>query len=392
MKTSRSRRVIALGLAAALAFLGGGVSHILAQATCGPFTDVSGNLCPSVLEIYTLGITTGTSATTYSPDNTVTRGQMARFLTRTVDQLLLRGGRRAALGQFWNSVPYPNTSLGLTTVGSAPLLLQSDGTDVWVANLGGTVSRVRASDGKLIETWTGATAASSVLVAMGRVFITGFTSPATLYMIDPAQPAGAVTTVANSLGSEPQGIAFDGARIWTANNGSVSIITPGGAPPWPVTTVSSGFVSLLDGILYDGSNVWVAEDGNPGSLKKLDGNGNILQSVIVGQNPQYLGFDGRNIWVPNPTSNTVSVVSPPTGTVLQTLSGNGLNNPIATAFDGQRILVTNNGGHSVSVFKAADLTPLGSFPLPQNSAPVGTCSDGVNFWIALNFTGQIARF
>lgn len=33
--------------------------------------------------IYNLGITTGTSAITYSPGNTVTRDQMAAFLART---------------------------------------------------------------------------------------------------------------------------------------------------------------------------------------------------------------------------------------------------------------------------------------------------------------------
>ena len=37
--------------------------------------------------IYGLGITTGTSADTYSPQNNVTRGQMAAFLARLWEAL-----------------------------------------------------------------------------------------------------------------------------------------------------------------------------------------------------------------------------------------------------------------------------------------------------------------
>src|SRR5262249_20570220 len=53
---------------------------------CGPFTDVAADaFCPFVLEIFYLGITTGTTATTYDPTGNVTRLQMAAFLSRTVD-------------------------------------------------------------------------------------------------------------------------------------------------------------------------------------------------------------------------------------------------------------------------------------------------------------------
>src|SRR5262252_4957711 len=82
---------------------------------CGPFTDVAADVfCPFVLEIFYLGITTGTTATTYDPAGNVTRLQMAAFLSRSVDALLKRGSRRAALGQF--STPKPGTVLAQTTV------------------------------------------------------------------------------------------------------------------------------------------------------------------------------------------------------------------------------------------------------------------------------------
>jgi sugar lactone lactonase YvrE len=228
---------------------------------------------------------------------------------------------------------------------------------------------------------------------MGRVFVTGAVNPGSLYRIDPSQAAGAVTTV-GTLGDNAIGIAFDGSRIWTANYGgaagSVSIVTPGATIPWTVTTITTGFANPL-GALYDGSSVWVTDSG-AGTLLKLDGAGAILQTVTVGGVPQYPAFDGANIWVPNQGSFTVSVVRASSGSVLATLTGNGLVSPTAAAFDGQRILVTDQTGNAVSLWKAADLTTLGSFSSGPSTTPFGACSDGVNFWITLAGKGQIARF
>jgi len=80
------------------------------------------------------------------------------------------------------------------------------------------------------------------------------------------------------------------------------------------------------------------------------------------------------------------------GTVLATLSGNGLSGSTMAAFDGERILITNTGGNSVSLWRASDLTPLGAFSTGTNTGPFGACSDGVNFWITLNKADMLARF
>jgi DNA-binding beta-propeller fold protein YncE len=254
---------------------------------------------------------------------------------------------------------------------------------------GGTVSRVRASDGRLLETWTGAAGAAGLIVAIGRVFVTGQTVPNSLYQIDPSQPAGAVTTVATNLGNDPFGVAFDGTRLWTANiGGSVSIVTPGPAIPWTVTTVTTGFMFPV-GALYDGANVWV-RDAGAGTLLKLDGSGAILQTITVGTTPvgELPIFDGTNIWQPNFASNSVWVVRASSGAVLATLTGNGLSGPTSAAFDGERVLVTNSAG-SVSLWKAVDFTSLGSFPTGASTNLA--CSDGVNFWITLS-PNKLARF
>ncbi len=392
MAPTRSSRVAPAFAASVLVVLLGASSALF--GLCGPFTDTANDgFCPFVLEIFYLGVTSGTTPTTYDPTSSISRLQMAAFLSRSVDGVLKRGSRRAALNRFWGTEA--NASLALTTVGSAPRLLASDGEDIWVANVSGTVSRVHASDGKLLETWTGATSAFCILSAMGRVFATGQTSPGNLYRIDPSQPAGAVTTVASNVGVNSKGIAYDGSRIWTANigsPGSVSIVTPGAAIPWTVTTVTAGFGSL-NGMLYDGANIWVT-DPSLGILLKLDLAGSILQTVTVGAAPQFPAFDGSNIWVPNNVSSSVSVVRASNGAVLATLTGNGMNLPLTAAFDGQRILVTNiaGGADTVSLWKAADLTAIGSFGTGASTGPYGACSDGINFWITLFSTGQMERF
>ena len=175
MNQFRRRRTHFLFAAVAAAILSGAGSALL--GICGPFTDVTdATFCPFVLEIFTLGITTGTTPTTYDPTSPVSRLQMAAFLSRSVDGVLKRGSRRAALDQFWTT--QNSTVLALTTVGLGPNLVKSDGADVWVANVGdNTVSRVRASDGKLLETWTGATSAYGIRGAMGRILVTGFLNP-----------------------------------------------------------------------------------------------------------------------------------------------------------------------------------------------------------------------
>src|SRR5580765_4891697 len=142
-----ARRAAGFLLLAASAILFGGAGALL--GTCGLFTDVAADsFCPFVLEIFYLGITTGTTPTTYDSAGNVSRLQMAAFLSRTVDGTLKRGGRRAALDQFWT--PKKETSLGLTAVGATPEFVKADGDDVWVASFGaGTVSQVHAGNGKL---------------------------------------------------------------------------------------------------------------------------------------------------------------------------------------------------------------------------------------------------
>ena len=389
--TDAFRRATGILLLSSTALLCGGASAIF--GVCGPFTDVAADVfCPFVLEVFYIGITTGTTPTTYDPTSAVSRLQMAAFLSRTVDGVLKRGSRRAALNRFATPQATLLMNLGAVGVGTSPQLVASDGADIWVANqVAGTLSRVRASDGKLLDTWTGAVGAFGVLSLEGRIFASGQTAPGTLYALDPGLPPGIVTSVATNLGNGPNGIAFDGNRIWTANViGSVSFVTPVPGLPWTATTVTAGFLSPT-GALFDGASIWVT-DYTASKLFRLSGSGAITLTVTVGDGPAHPTFDGANIWVPDRVASSVSVVRASTGVVLATLTGNGLAFPVAAAFDGERILIANELGDSVSLWKAADLTSIGSISTGSTTNPKGACSDGANFWVTLGTTNQLVRF
>ena len=382
-----SARVRPLLLVAALlsaVSAGGAVRRV--QDTCGPFTDVSALFCPYVLEAYYTGITAGTSPTTFSPDMPITRGQAAVFAAKGLNQAIARSSRRAALGQWWpTSTPHYDAGLGVTQTvdyGGVPV---SDGMDIWIPT-GHSVSRVRASDGKLLETWTGTPSSTAALSAMGRIFVAGDLGGG-LYMIDPSSPPGDATLVATGLGVYAQSIAFDGNRIWTANccaqsippppPGSISIVTPG---TWAVQTITDGF-SAPQGIVFDGTSMWVTD--GPGLLR-LDPAGAVLQTVTVAGAGGRPVFDGANVWVA--TSTGVAVVRASTGDVVASLTGDEFLAPRSLAFDGSRILAVGDTG-AIALWDAQSLAPLGTFSTGYNLG-VAACSDGVNFWLSVMNLGK----
>lgn len=363
-----------------------------------PFTDVAGNafFC-QIAEAYFSGLTNGTTATTYSPSTSVAREQMAAFVTRTLDQSLKRGSQRAALGQFWQTKRI--TNLNRWDFGNAPFGIKSDGQDLWVANSGaGSVFRLRSSTGELVDFVGGMPPLRDVLIAGGQVFVTAQGGPGRLYRIDPKQSPLNFTPVISSLPGAPMDLAFDGEKVWVANDngssGSVSLVDPL-TGHFDTNAPLVGLVSPR-GLVFDGTNMWITDrkdyGATPGELIKLDAQGNLLQHVTLGGSPQKAIFDGVNIWVPNQASHTVSVVRAATGVVIATLSGNGLNGPMGIAFDGERILVANLLGHSLSLWRATDLAPLGTVSVGADAYPTDVCSDGINFFITLNGNSKLVRF
>jgi sugar lactone lactonase YvrE len=371
-----------------------------------PFTDVPASnvfFC-AIASAYVTGLTNGTSASTYGPSTSVPREQMAAFVTRTLDQSLKRGSQRAAAQQWWQ--PSNVSVLRSTSFNSIDSLdlhgIAWDGTDLWLGSPGiHTVQRVRASDGKVLSNYFEPNLnPHDLIVAAGYVFVASpqGSGPGRVYRIDPRLlpgDTGSLTLFEDNTGVNPVGITFDGQRLWTANSLGGGSITRIVHSTGIEATFTSGFVSPAD-ILWDGENLWVTDKG-AGNVKRVDpATGTVEQFIQLGGEPSELLFDGANLWVSNPASNNITVIRAVgglRGTVLDTITGNGLNTPRGMAFDGERVLVTNNIAlGSVSLFKASDLTPLGNLFTGVNSNPLAACSDGLNFWIVRPGLEDIARF
>jgi hypothetical protein len=371
------------------------------QMTTLPFDDVLpvNTFFCAIAEAFFSGLTNGTSSTTYSPSAPVPREQMAAFVTRTMDQSLRRGSRRAALGHWWT--PKVSDALKETSIGAGLEFVASDGEHIWVPNLVSSITRVQASTGKIVDSFlpSHTIIPRGILIAAGYVWVVGnciLCGPP--YVITRFNPVDG-SDVQGTVATEPVTLAFGGQYIWTANNGSgpnTGSITrvPVSMDAGSITTFAAGFNQPI-GILYDGANLWITDAGD-NSLKRVNtANGTVLQSVPVGLLPGAFAFDGTNLWVPCFSGNVVYVVRAvggSQGTVLAQLTGNGLSGPHTVAFDGERICVTNYFGDSVSLWKAADLTPLGNFSTGAGTHPTGVCNDGVNFWIVLQNANSIVRF
>jgi DNA-binding beta-propeller fold protein YncE len=66
----------------------------------------------------------------------------------------------------------------------------------------------------------------------------------------------------------------------------------------------------------------------------------------VGSSPQFIAFDGTNLWVTNLGSNNITKLRDCDGAVLGTFpTGNA---PVGIAFDGANVWTANNIGGSVS--------------------------------------------
>jgi hypothetical protein len=374
-------------------------------STTLPFTDVAaGNIffC-SIASAYFTGLTSGTTATTYAPTANVTREQMAAFTTRTLDQAIKRGSKRAALGEWWTNRAPVNRVFSLTG-GNNARFLACDGLTVWVSNTeSNSVSRVDIKTGQLICTLTGVPIPEQMVIVSGFVYVASFDSPGVIYVASIKDTAnGSMDAIAANLGNNPAGITCDGENLWTANvgtgpgTGSISRMKIGIFTPTNFTTGLSQPV----GILFDGANLWVTDQGDT-SLKRINTmSGAVLQTIALSGTVGLPVFDGTNLWIPCSGPDQVYVVRGVgglAGTVLAQLTGNGLSGCSQAAFDGERICVVNPAGDSVSLWKASDLSPIGSFSISFSSYdPRGVCSDGTTFFIGLRSSvgtpGAVARF
>ncbi len=103
-----------------------------------------------------------------------------------------------------------------------------------------------------------------------------------------------------TVGSNPLGIAFDGANMWIANrsSGTVSKLRASDGATLGTFTIGGGPY----GVALDGTNIWVG--GDPGVDELRTSDGAILAVYNLGGNAiTGLAFDGASIWFSDLSTN-----------------------------------------------------------------------------------------
>ena len=184
------------------------------------------------------------------------------------------------------------------------------------------------------------------------------------------------------VGSQPTGVAFDGANIWVSNNSSNSVTKLRASDAMDLGTFRTG--SYPVGIAFDGANIWVANYGFNGSgstvTKLRASDGAELGEYRTGKGPRGLAFDGSNIWVADSAGDTVTKLRTSDGAILGTFAVGP--SPECIAFDGNSVWVTNRDSDSVTKLSAITGATLGIFPVGHG--PFGILFDGANVWVANN--------
>jgi YVTN family beta-propeller protein len=201
------------------------------------------------------GVTTGTSATTFSPDDPVTRGQNVTFMYRHQKQVI-----DPLLDDIRNNVNTAQTDASAAQTTAAGAQTAADVLGDRVDALGRSVPLLQWSNWATI-----------------------------------------------GVGDGPFAVAFDGTHMWVANrfDGTVSKIVA-------ATGVVADTIAVGDaprGVAFDGTHIWVTNDGGNTVSKIVAATGAVTATIDVGNGPGGVAFDGTHMWVTNSLDDTVSKIA-----------------------------------------------------------------------------------
>ncbi|MFA5130078.1 MAG: hypothetical protein WC477_04135 [Patescibacteria group bacterium] len=275
-----------------------------------------------------------------------------------------------------------------TTVGTAPHSMAFDGAYVWVMNRDSNdISKVDPRTNTVVAT----VALSNQSFGGGNIAFDGTHLWASSYdhLAEIDINTNAVIASVALDWQTAAGIAFDGARMWTAFAGG-----------WEVTAVNvqtnvrdrtnknNAVDNNTHGMAFDGKYVWSAR-GDAGTVIKNDltDGGSGIATTTVGINPYGLAFDGRYLWVANAGSDNVSKVDTITNAVIATTTVGTA--PHGIAFDGKYVWVANSGSNTVSQIDVNTNSVVATYS--TGVAPEGIVFDGVFIWVSNSGSGTVTK-
>jgi len=229
------------------------------------------------------------------------------------------------------------------------------------------------------------------------------------------------------VGNNPQGIVFDGAHMWVANEGDDTVTKIRAADGLVIDTYSVG-----DGpcdLVFDGKFIWVTNQNDDTVTQLYASDGTVNQTYSTGNGPCGIAFNGGGNMVinqgdntlhgiPKDPENTGTLDATPTdiiyddngwfwittydGTISKLLGrhfwddDNNLyfdlriplpDGPHSMVFDGVHIWVASAGDEVITKVRAADGVVLGEYRMDPDSDdppyyPIAIAYDGINIWVA----------
>ena len=145
---------------------------------------------------------------------------------------------------------------------------------------------------------------------------------------NPKDPA-IVATI--NVGANPQGVEFDGERIWVANQDSDTVTVIATSDSSVVATMSVGDAPTK--VLFDGQSIWVLNTGDETVTQIDSSTRSVVGTYNVGSSPTDLSFDGSAIWIANSGDDNVTLLRHTDGSLVETISLAG--SPRLLQFDGE---------------------------------------------------------
>jgi outer membrane protein assembly factor BamB len=188
--------------------------------------------------------------------------------------------------------------LGKFTVGHQPYWMAFDGGSIWIANGGdGTVTKLRASDGKNLGTFN---TGGSVAVAFDGRYVWVTTYHQSVVRLN--QDGSSAGTF--QVGRNPVGVAFDGVDIWVANSNDNTVTKLKARDGTTLATYDTPGSPY--GIAFDGTNIWITLPDQAALVKMRASDGTILYTPGVIGPATGIAFDGANIWTGNGIGSTTA--------------------------------------------------------------------------------------
>jgi YVTN family beta-propeller protein len=257
-------------------------------------------------------------------------------------------------------------------VGVAPVAVAVGAGSVWVANAGDrTVTRINARTREVVRTIpVEATPTGIAVGAAGAVWVVHGLLGA-LSRIDPAY--GQVRSIPNLAGRSSGGsVAAGGDEIWAAFADSTVVrVRPRGDP---------GFAGTAPAAIAVGEGaVWVANSGDNTVTRISPGTGSAVGIYQVGRRPSGIAVGAGSVWTANGLDGTVTRIDARSGSTTEVVRvGAG---PAAIAYGAGAVWVANGDDGTVSRIDPA--TNEVSATIAVGNRPEAVAIGGDAVWVTV---------